>query len=250
MSKQDLSELNRNRTIPIFDCLYEFDEHLEFYTALGFEIVYYQKSPYRFATVKSDFTEISFFGDKKFNPHGKQGGCYIVVPDIELVYNQLKANIKKHYGKIPTKGLPRISRLNLTTEDRRCNITDPSGNTLIIGEALGDSTTLMQEEADQVTSKFEKSYKLAYRLAYSKEDFPVARNLLEYAFNKQSDNISTELQYKAKVLQIDVFVSLGRIEIAKEIFQDLDSIKLSTDEQIQLQNEIQRFLELKEEIFV
>ncbi|WP_305452811.1 hypothetical protein [Bacillus mycoides] len=114
MNNQELNELKRNRTIPIFDCLYEIDEQLEFYTALGFEITYYQKAPYRFASVKNEFTELSFFGDKNFDIEQKHGGCYIVVSNIDDVYNILKTNLKKYYGKIPTKGIPRISRLNAT----------------------------------------------------------------------------------------------------------------------------------------
>ncbi|SMF85103.1 hypothetical protein SAMN05661091_2872 [Paenibacillus uliginis N3/975] len=200
MSNQELNELKKNRTIPIFDCLYEIDQQIEFYTALGFKITYYQKAPYRFVSVKNEFTELSFYGEKNFDLEQKQGGCYIVVSDIETVYNRLKSNLKTFYGKIPVKGLPRFSRLNLTAEDRRFNITDPSGNTLIVGEPLGDSTTLMDRYTEDTknASKFEKAYKWAFRYAYSKEDFLGASNLLESAFNKQSDPLSNELYFKAK----------------------------------------------------
>lgn len=251
MNNQELNELKKNRTIPIFHCLYEIDQHLEFYTALGFEITYYQKAPYRFASVKNEFTELSFYGDKSFDIEQRQGGCYIVVSDIETVYTRLKTNLKEYYGKIPVKGMPRFSRLNLTAEDRRFNITDPSGNTLIVGEPLGDSKTLMDKYTEDTknASKFEKAYKWAYRYAYSKEDFLGAINLLESTFSKQSDLIPNKLYFKAKVLQVDVLVTLGRTEKAKEIAQEIDSFTLSTDEETVLQNEIHRFSEIKEELF-
>ncbi|MFB4212501.1 hypothetical protein ACE1TH_11390 [Shouchella sp. JSM 1781072] len=55
MDKQALKKLSQNRTVPIYDCDYhQFDEHLEFYTALGFELIYYQKAPYRYASVFKD----------------------------------------------------------------------------------------------------------------------------------------------------------------------------------------------------
>ncbi|UNK15961.1 hypothetical protein MNQ98_15520 [Paenibacillus sp. N3/727] len=160
--------------------------------------------------------------------------------------------MKTFYGKIPVKGLPRFSRLNLTAEDRRFNITDPSGNTLIVGEPLGDSTTVMDRYTEDTknASKFEKAYKWAFRYAYSKEDFLGASNLLESAFSKQSDPLSNELYFKAKVLQIDVLVALGRTENAIEIAQELESFVLSSNEETILQNEIQRFSELKEELFL
>ncbi|EOO20277.1 hypothetical protein [Bacillus cereus] len=252
MEKQELNELKRNRTIPIFDCLYEIDEHLEFYTALGFDITYYQKAPYRFASVKNEFTELSFFGDKNFDIEQKHGGCYIVVSNIDDVYNILKTNLKKYYGKIPMKGVPRISRLNTTVEDRRCNITDPSGNTLIIGEPLGDSTLLISEENKQTkaASKFEKIYKLAYKYAYSKEDFLAASNLLESVFNKQCDSVSNELYFKAKVVQIDVLVTLNRQEKATKIIRELESIQLTLNEKRNVENETQHLLEIKDEILL
>lgn len=250
MNSLELNELKRNRTIPIFDCLYEIDEHLEFYTALGFDITYYQKAPYRFATVKNEFTEINFFGDKKFELDSNRGGCYIVVSNVDEVYSQLKANLKNYYGKIPVKGLPRFSRLNLTAEDRRFNISDPSGNTLIIGEPLDDSSSFIEEngERTKVVSKFEKAYKWAYRYAYSKEDFLAASNLLESTFSKKNDCISNELYFKAKVLQTDVLVTLNRKEKAKEIIQELDGIILTSEVKTNVQNEIRRFLELKDEL--
>ncbi|MDQ0268545.1 hypothetical protein [Cytobacillus purgationiresistens] len=253
MNNQELKEMNQNRTVPIFDCSYEnYDAHLEFYTALGFEIVYYQKSPYRFATVKSNFTELSFYGVKNLHAEEGRGGCYIYVPNIEEVFTTLKKNLKKHYGKIPVKGLPSISRLNRTAEDRRVNINDPSGNTLIIGEVLGDSTSLMQEEEEmlkKLQTKFEKLYKQSYRFAYSKEDFRAARNLMEAAFGKHSENIPNELYYKARVLQIDVFNTLGELEKAKQITEDLEELELSIEEEKNLTEHIERLIELKEEIF-
>lgn len=250
MNNQELNELKRNRTIPIFDCMYEIDKQLEFYTALGFTITYYQKAPYRFASVKNEFTELSFYGDKEFDIEQRQGGCYIVVADIDSVYNQLKSNLKAYYGKIPTKGLPRFSRLNTTAEDRRCNITDPSGNTLIIGEPLGDSTLIMKEEELQAkaSSKFEKALKWAYRYAYSKEDFHGAHNLLESALSQERTSITNELFFKAKVLQLDILVTLNREEKGKAVLQEIEEITLTSTEEANVQNEIQRLLEIKEEL--
>lgn len=224
MDKQPLKKLNQNRTVPIYDCDYhQFDEHLEFYTALGFELIYYQKAPYRYASVfKENVGEFGFYGMRNYEEDGNQGGCVVSVPDVRSVYEELRANLKAYYGKIPQKGMPKMSRLNKTAEDWRTNITDPSGNTIIISEALGDSTNLMEEEEQRVkslTSKFEKSYASAYRFAHSKEDYLASRNTLEVAFNKYRDDASDLFLFKAKVLQAEVFVCLNQIELAKAAIQ-------------------------------
>ncbi|MDR2833442.1 MAG: hypothetical protein LBV67_06990 [Streptococcaceae bacterium] len=125
-----------NKTVPIFHCIYDIEQQLEFYTALGFKTTYLQKAPYKFATVENEFTEINFFGNKNFHPEYSPSGAYAYVENIEQLHTRLKANLKSHYGKIPVKGLPRISRLNKTVEDRRFLITDLSGNSIIVGEPL------------------------------------------------------------------------------------------------------------------
>lgn len=252
MNKEHLARLNRNRTIPIFDCDYDlFDLHLEYYTALGFEMTYYQKAPYRFASVEKDIAEFSFYGVKNFDENGKQGGCYVAVPNVREVYEDLRKNLKAYYGKIPSKGMPRFSRLNKTAEDWRFNITDCSGNTIIVGESFGDSTALMEAEEERVnaqSSKFEKAYAQAYRFAFSKEDFMAARNTLEAAFRKFKEQISNTLLFKAKVLQTEVFFSLDQNDKAKETLLELNDVKLTEAEKESLIDVIDRYEELKLEL--
>lgn len=227
-----------NKTIPIFDCVFDIDKHLEFYKALGFSITYYQKSPYRFASVQSDFTEISFYADKSFKIGDKASGCYIVVDNIEIIYDKLKENLKKSYGKIPTKGMPRISRINQTSEDFRVNITDYSGNSLIIGEPIKNI-----QINEKSISKLEKIYNQAYSYAYSKEDFLASRNLLESYFNKYSKDMSQEQFLKAKILELDISLILEKKEKQLDILKEIENINFK--ENIK---EYKRFLEIKEEL--
>ncbi|TVX91688.1 hypothetical protein [Paenibacillus agilis] len=252
MDKQ-LQELNRNRTIPIFNCDYDlFDKHLEFYTAMGFEMSYYQKSPYRFASVqKEGVGEFSFYGVKKFEEEGNISGCYVVVPNIRAIYDELKANLKSYFGKIPSKGTPRFSRLNQTAEDWRVNITDPAGNTIIIGESLGDSKSLMKTEDERVKaleSKFEKLYVQAYRFAFSKEDFLAARNTIEVALLKFKVDVPNEFLFKAKVLQTEIYVLLEQEDKANEALQEAEHIDLTVDEKENVAEFIERLQELRIEL--
>lgn len=243
-------ELNRNRIIPIFDCDYDlFDNHLEFYTALGFNIVYYQKAPYRFASVRKEgIGEFSFYGVKNFKVEGNTGGCYVVVPNIREVYEQFKVKLKDYYGKIPSKGMPRVSRLNKTEEDWRVNITDASGNYIIIGESIGDSIPLKEGEGERdktLKSKFERAYEQAYRFAYSKEDFLAARNTLEVAFHKLEGEISNEVLFKALVLQAEIFNSLGQFKKSKDTIQEADNIELTISEKEKFKDFVDRLSELQ-----
>lgn len=253
MNEKALRKLNRNRTMPIFDCDYQlFDEALEFYQGLGFSLTYYQKAPYRFASVeKKGIGEFGFYGVKNFQEVGKVGGCYIYVPNIKKVYEELKVNLKAYYGKIPRKGQPRYSRLNQTAEDWRVNITDFSGNSIIIGQVFGDSTKLMTAESTRVkalSSKFEKAYLQGYRFAYSKEDFKAARNTLESAFNRYQQDASQELLFQGRVLQAEVFSALGQKALAQAALEAADTLLLSAPLVEEVGESYQRFLEIQEEL--
>ncbi|MDQ0185697.1 hypothetical protein ACFOST_13485 [Cytobacillus kochii] len=252
MNKEQVSGKSCNKIIPLFECDYNlFDTHLEFYTAMGFDIIYYQKAPYRYASVEKDgISEIGFYGARKHNEEGNIGGVYVQVPNVREVFEELKANLKAYYGRVPSKGTPRFSRLNKTAEDWRVNITDPSGNTIIIGESIGDSQELMDAEEKRVKalkSKFEKAYTQSYRFAYSKEDFLAARNTMEAAFAKLSEEISNELLFKARVLQTELFLSLRQMEKAKFALHEADNIDLSEDEMGNVEEFIVRLDELKNE---
>lgn len=219
--------------IPLYSAPYrEFDEVLSFYTALGFEMVYYQKAPYRYASMKKEeLVEIGFFGDKEFS-EGHQSGCFIVVEDITSVYQELKSQLKEYYGKIPTKGKPRFSRLNRTAEDVRVNITDPCGNTLTIGQPLGDSQKLMDEEEKRVknlSSRFEKAYAQAYRYAYSKEDFSASNNLISAALNRSQDPLTEAMIYKAKVLQLECSLALDLESKVSLLVKELKTLAIPED---------------------
>lgn len=219
--------------IPLYDIPYrEFDEVLSFYTALGFEMVYYQKSPYRYASMKKvDLVEIGFFGNKDFS-EAHPNGCFIVVEDIDSVYQELKSRLKEYYGKIPTKGKPRFSRLNRTAEDVRVNITDPCGNTLTIGQPLGDSQKLMDEEEKRVknlSSRFEKAYAQAYRYAYSKEDFSAANNLISAALNRSQEPLTEAMIYKAKVLQLECSLALDLESKVSLLVKELKTLVIPED---------------------
>lgn len=253
MKEEQLTKLNQTRTIPLFDCNYHaFDEHLEFYTAMGFQLIYYQKAPYRYASVtKAEIGEFGFYGVRKFEEEGNQGGCYINTPNVKAIYEELRTNLKAYYGKLPLKGMPKISRLNKTAEDWRVNITDPSGNTIIIGESLGDSTELMEREVERVKalkSKFEKAYASAYRFAHSKEDYLAARNTLEVAFTKQNEMDSQIMIYKANILQVEVFLQLNQLEKAKEAIRNAKAIVLNEDERSEHVLFIERLAELEEQL--
>lgn len=233
-------------TIPLFPCK-SIPEQLEFYRSLGFEVTYEQTRPNGYACVRHAITEIHFFAWKPHIPDESLHGCYIIVPDADAVYAEFRGNLKRVRGKVPSRGLPRISAsVNNTKEDRRFNITDPAGNTLTIGQPVRNAKT--DELQKEPATAFERAYQLAYTLAYSKEDIAGASKVLENVLRQ--GGATTELQtFKALALRADLAHLRDDLPLAAQYVADLHALALDIDvHRDELEEELRKLEELKEKL--
>ena len=53
---------------------------------------------------------------------------------MEQLYERFINELKRNGGEIPRTGIPRITEMEGTGEDKHFKIVDPSGNTFIIKE--------------------------------------------------------------------------------------------------------------------
>ncbi len=244
---KEVGNLSTNQgaiTIPIFPCR-SIDEQLDFYQALGFEVTYRQAKPNLYACVRHRITELHFFVLKQLEPSNSYSMCYISVPDVDAVYREFCENLKKTYQKIPTKGFPRVTKLNNLTEDRRFNLIDPAGNRLMIGQKHASSEPIQDNPYIAVhPSKFTNALETAYRLAYAKDDPAAAAKVLDLVLSK-AEEASAILRYKAFVLRADIAVSMDEINLAKAFIQEADQLSLSDQELEGVKEETERLNELK-----
>jgi len=199
--------------IPVLPCG-SIDQQLAFYQALGFEVTYRQAKPNLYACVRHRVVELHFFVLKQLEPSNSYSMVYVNVPDVDEVYREFCDNLKQAFGKIPSKGFPRIGKLNDLSEDRRFNLIDPAGNRLMIGQKRaaahpvpGDSGVAAQ------ASRFASGYDTAYRLAYAKDAPEDAARVLDLVFAKNGETAGV-LRYKACVLRADLAVSLRETSTA------------------------------------
>jgi hypothetical protein len=181
------------KVIPILPCP-DIKEQAAFYKQLGFDVVsvYTSHSPY--AVVKFAATELLFYGSRKMVPQNNSSMCYIKVKDVDAIYDAFATAFKKNTGKIPRSGIPRISKVRDLVDDRRFTLTDTGGNTFYIGSQhqtdAGNFFRILENK------EWAKKFTVLYDLAYSKEDFSMAADMLP------------------------------RFDAAKESFSDLDKAKL------------------------
>lgn len=238
----NLSTSRMGVAIPILPCR-SIDEQLEFYQALGFELTYRQAKPNLYACVRHPIVELHFFVLKQLEPSNSYSMCYISVPDVDTVYKKFCENLKKTYQKVPAKGLPRITKLNNLTEDRRFNLIDPAGNRLLIGQKHA-SPEPIQQYAMVPPSRFAKAFETAYRLAYAKDEPAEAARVLDLVFSKPEE-VSATLRFQAYVLRADIAVSMDEPDLAKTYIRETESLSLSDQELEEVMEATERLGELK-----
>src|SRR5262245_4052539 len=97
------------RTYPCLPCA-ELDPAIAFYEALGFERTYRQLKPNPYAVVQREDFQLHLFGIDGFDPAQSYGTTIVAVPDPDELYQAFAAGLRSAYGKLPVKGIPRITR--------------------------------------------------------------------------------------------------------------------------------------------
>ncbi|MGY4954187.1 bleomycin resistance protein [Streptomyces nigrescens] len=228
-------------TIPILPCP-TIQPVLDFYTALGFEVTFQQKSPNPFAVVQRGGIELQFFGVKQYEPADSLSTCYVVTDDVDGLHDAFRAGLKAAYRKVPTRGLPRIGPLKDTSYGmRQFLMTDPGGNCLRIGQRTSED--LHHRPAPKET--FARALHHASLQADSKEDLPAAAKIIDRALNL--DERPTPVQRLGLlVLRADVAGRLGDAATAATALAEAAAIPLTAEERESARDSLTRLEELRD----
>lgn len=226
----------------------------EFYTALGFKVIYKQKAPNNYIGFKLEDLEIHFFGLKALKPEANFSTCYLIVSDIDKKYEAFRNGLKKLYGKNLIKGIPRINQLKdmPTYGVRQFVVVDPTGNYIRIGQPIPKTESLIytenniNKELDPSIKQIEKAYEAAARLINGKADYIAAINLLDATIknNKDSDKIHI---FKILVLRAEASMKIDDIDNATKFLKKAkDLIKFIDkdliNDNIRLINELEEII--------
>ena len=115
-------------TIPLLPCV-SWDDTLEFWQMLGFEVALKQRSPNAYAVIRRDDYELHLFGLKQLKPEENFSTCPVIVPEVEALHHTFAEGLRTALGKVPMKGWPRITRMK--PGQSRFTVTDNAGNSVI-----------------------------------------------------------------------------------------------------------------------
>ncbi|MFE5844603.1 bleomycin resistance protein [Streptomyces niveus] len=244
------------KTIPLLPCQ-TIQPVVDFYSALGFEITFIQKSPYAYAVVARGDVELQFFGMKKYEPTESISGCYVLTDDVDGMYGAFRAGLKAAYGKIPTRGLPRIGPVkDMSYGVRQFLMTDPAGNTLRIGQPNDAESDGHHQPPPK--EPYARALHLAVAFADSKQDLGAAVKLLDRALRDAAvsdDGLGKEVAsptpvqlYRMLVLRGDIAQRLDDTEEARGFLDRAATVELTETERAEVRDDRGRAAEVRESL--
>ncbi|MFJ6661946.1 bleomycin resistance protein [Streptomyces sp. NPDC091377] len=232
------------KTIPILPCP-SVPELVEFYEHLGFTVDLVQTRPNPYAALSyGGGIELQFFGLKSVVPAESLATCYITTDRVDELYTAFRAGLKAAYGRVPTRGVPRIGQLKDTSYGmRQFLITDPGGNCLRIGQPTGAPT----EHAPAPPEPFARALHNAWLIGVSKGDPAPAVRILDRAFAKETPADAGE-HYRALVLRADLAVQLDDPATARSRLAEAAALPLTDTERASLADERMRAQDITAEL--
>ncbi|MDT0610442.1 bleomycin resistance protein [Streptomyces lancefieldiae] len=228
------------KTIPILPCR-TIQPVLDFYTALGFKVTFQQKSPNPYAVVERGGIQLHFFGMKQYEPAESYSTCYVHTDDVDGLHEVFRARLKAEYGRIPTRGLPRIGPLNDTSHGvRQFLVTDPGGNCLRIGQR----TSQDQHHRPAPKETFARALHHASLLADSKEDPASAAKIIDRVLRLEDERPTPVQLLRLLVLRADVAGRLGDEETARSALDQATAVHLTAQERESVADDLERLKEL------
>jgi len=207
------------RAVPMLPCG-PLNETLDFYRALGFDVVERQERPYTYAAMRRDDIDLHVYGMPDWDPEKSHSTCLIVVDDTEALWAEWAAGLRKRYGRVPLTGLPRMTRPR-----RRANaggasgfsVVDPNGNWIRV---FPDRTPPPAEPGSRLARAVEN----AVVLADSKDDLGQALKMLVGAERRADDDTPPRDRLAALALLAELQVRVGAPDDARATLARLDAL--------------------------
>ena len=219
--------LPNEKMVPTLPCAAP-EQTEEFYTALGFEVVYGQRKPYLYLAFSWSGIDVHYFGPPKvYAPENQDTGGYLVMVDAVAPYHAAFVRaMREAYGKVLAKGCPRITRLRPGAS--RFTLVDPSGNSLTFIQR--DEPEELEYGGSKELEGLPRALDNARILREFKNDDRAAMRSLVSALRRRSDGASDVDRALVYATLIELAVALGEHERRAEWEEELRRIELHGEE--------------------
>lgn len=230
-TKEDRIQPNE-MTVPLLHCPAP-EETLAFWRALGFQVAYEQLKPYVYLAVTWSGFQLHYGPAPRDLDPAKEtsGGCLVMVDAVAPYHAAFTEAMRRSYGKVLAKGLPRITRYRAGAS--RFSIVDPSGNTIVFIQRdepedleYGGSTELQGLARVLDNARILREFKMDDRAAY---------RALDSGMRRRADDAPVVEQAMALAALIELSVALGKAERVPEWGARLRALTLTEPERTQVE---------------
>lgn len=210
------------KAVPIYPCR-SIEATWEFYRLLGFEQASRQTRPNPYLAVRRGDVDLHFFGWRKHDPAASMNMCYISTTAVDDLYDSFRGGLKQALGRVPTRGLPRISALrDMSYGVRQFLLSDPDGLQLRIGQPISDELG----HAPIPEEKVAKALHMAALLGGdSKGDHRAAARILDRLL-AADDPLTSSERFTALVLRADAAVHMEEWPRARALITEARAVPL------------------------
>lgn len=217
-------------TIPALPCV-SLDESLAFWSALGYDVTYTQRAPNPYAIIRYDDYELHLFGLKQLNPADNFTTCLVIVAEVEQLHATFAERLKAALGRVPGRGLPRISRMR--PRQTRFTVTDVAGNSVIYIKRGPEDETAAEEYKRTDLPPLQRALAVATRLRDFHNDDAAAAKALDAAIARHEE---PSLDFaRVLVARIELAEALDDPQRARALRDRLAHMPLPADERRQLE---------------
>lgn len=215
-------------------------ETLDFYSVLGFDVTYQQRSPNGYAVVRRGACELHLFGLKGLRAEEGYSTCCVIVPEVEPIHKAFSDALRQKYGKLPITGFPRITRFK--AGQTRFTVTDPSGNSVIYVKRPAH-----EGGGRKNLTGLAKAIETAARLRDESGDDTAAAKVLDVALARHPGGPPVD-RARALAARAELAVALDDAERLVAVREELQQIPLSDEERERYRHELQAADELERQV--
>ncbi|MBB5475841.1 glyoxalase [Micromonospora parathelypteridis] len=219
-------------TVPLLPCPAP-EETVAFWRALGFTVAYEQLKPYVYLAFTWSGFQLHYGPAPRDLDPAKEtsGGCLVMVDAVAPYHAAFTEAMRRSYGKVLVKGLPRITRYRAGTS--RFSVVDPSGNTI---------TFIQRGEPEEVEYGGSKKLQGLARvldnariLREFKSDDRAAYRALDSGMRRRAEDAPVVEQATALAGLIELAVALEKAERVPEWGALLQALSLTAQERAQVE---------------
>ncbi|MEV0358548.1 glyoxalase [Nocardia sp. NPDC050697] len=205
----------------------ELGETLEFYKTLGYEVTHEQSRPYSYGAIHRPGYDLHFFAPPKAGERSTENvGCLVLVAEVEQLHAGFSAALRAKYGKVPARGLPRITRMR--PGQTRFTVYDPAGNGVTY---IRHDEPEMEYGGSSRLTGLAKVIDNARILRFSKQDDKAARRALESGLRRHGATATALERAHALADLVEIAVAEEDSARAAELRGTIAELPLSAEEQ-------------------